>query len=182
LLSLAAAFRGRRRSLELPHLYVIAASVALVSALALGTVAALAPLETATRVRLTAAEVAALFGWLTLAIVGYAHRIVPFLHWRAQRERGGPRQPPGAPLLAARLYSRSIAYTAAGVCAIAVVTLVVGVAAGSVTALRVAGWCFAAVAVAIAVDFTVTPRQVAATAPVADPAGPVPVTLRPRSS
>src|SRR5581483_2481899 len=105
--SLAAFVRYRRRRLELLHAFVLAGAAMLVIAALLGGLAGLAPVSTMWRVRLTAGEVVALAGWLGLAVVGHAHKIVPFVGYTALRARGISRAPAGGgPLLFGHLFTQ----------------------------------------------------------------------------
>jgi hypothetical protein len=104
LLSLAGAVRHRRRPLELLHGFLFAAAAFLLAAIVLGAIAALADVEPVQRARLVAAEVTALLAWLTLAVVGHTHKIVPFIAYSALRARGVTTGPTGAPLLFGDLF------------------------------------------------------------------------------
>lgn len=99
LASLAGVVRHRRRPLELLHAFLVASAAFLVAAVALGAATALAAVEPAVRARLVTAEVAALAAWLGLAVVGHAHKIVPFIAYTALRARGITTGPTGRPLL-----------------------------------------------------------------------------------
>ena len=99
LASLTGFLRHRRRRLELLHAFVLAGAVALLIAMVLGAVAGLAPVTPEWRARLVPAEVVALAAWLGLAVVGHAHKIVPFIGYTALRARGISHHPSGGPLL-----------------------------------------------------------------------------------
>jgi hypothetical protein len=107
--SLAAVVRHRRRPLELLHGFVIASAGFLAVAVAAGLGAALADVAPADRSRLVAAEVAALVAWLGLAVVGHAHKIVPFIAYTALRARGVTMAPTGRPLLFGDLFHHGVA-------------------------------------------------------------------------
>jgi hypothetical protein len=109
LASLVGVVRHRRRPLELLHGFLFASAAFLVTAIALGGVAALASVEPATRARLVAAEVAALAAWLGLAVVGHAHKIVPFIAYTALRARGVTTGSSGRPLLFGDLFHHGTA-------------------------------------------------------------------------
>jgi uncharacterized membrane protein YjgN (DUF898 family) len=142
LVSLLGVIRHRRRRLELLHAFVIAGSAALVTGVACGAIAGLAPLTTITRTRVAAAEVAALFGWILLAVVGHAHKVVPFIAWSAIRARGITTAPGGEPLLFAHLYDRRVARATFAVASAAVVLVIVGILAASPGAIAAAGIAF----------------------------------------
>lgn len=104
LASLIGVLRARRRPLELLHAFVIASAASLVVAVVAGIVAGVAPLATDVRARVVAVEVLALGGWLALALVGHAHKVVPFIAWTRLRATGVATNREGGPLLFANLY------------------------------------------------------------------------------
>jgi hypothetical protein len=107
--SLAGCVRHRRRPLELLHAYLFTSAGFLVTAMVLAVIAGGADLSTTDRASVVAAEVAALLGWVALAVVGHAHKIVPFIGYTALRGRGIRTGPSGGPLLFADLFDRSVA-------------------------------------------------------------------------
>ena len=159
LVSLAGVIRHRRRHLELLHAFVLASSVALVAAVALGVAAGLADVGSDTRARLAAGEVAALFGWITLAVIGHAHKIVPFIAWSALRERGFTNAPDGGPLLFAHLFDERVARATFVVVCAAVVLVVTGILAASSVMVLAAGCAFAAVGVLVLGNLGLGPRR-----------------------
>ncbi len=129
LASFAGLLRHRRRRLELLHAFIAASACFLVAGGVLAAVAGFAPVATITRMRIVSAEIAALAGWLALALLGHAHRVVPFVTWGILR-RGGVQSIDGRPLLFSDLYDHRIA-TATFVCAVAgAAAIVAGLAAG----------------------------------------------------
>lgn len=102
--TLASCVRHRRRRLELLHWFLFVSTGFLVAGVIFGLAAALASVDTATRSMLVAAEVAALLGWLTLAIVGHSHKIVPFIVYTRLRSQGVRTHRSGRPLLFGDLY------------------------------------------------------------------------------
>lgn len=109
LASLAAYLRHRRRRLELLHGFVLAGAAALVTGATCAGLAGLAPVSTLWRGRLVSAEVAALAAWLGLAVVGHAHKIVPFIVYTTLRAAGVSHDPSGHPLLFTHLYDARVA-------------------------------------------------------------------------
>ena len=161
LVSLAGVVRHRRRKLELLHAFIIAAAASMVAAAVLGAVAGLADVDTLTRGRLVAAEVAAFFGWITLAVVGHAHKIVPFISWSSLRARGIRYHPAGGPLLFAHLFDARVARATFAVATGAVVALVAGMALGSESTLFAAGLSFAGVGVLGGLNLGLGPGRMA---------------------
>ena len=137
--SLAGCVRHRRRPLELLHAYLFVSAGFLVTALVLAAVAGGADLSTADRTRVVAAEVAALLAWIGLAVVGHAHKIVPFIGYTALRARGVRTGPTGAPLVFADLFDRTIARITLVLGATGFAAVVVGVVLGSPGVVAVGG-------------------------------------------
>ncbi|MEO8324117.1 MAG: hypothetical protein ABI571_08290, partial [Actinomycetota bacterium] len=106
LTSLASVIRNRRRSLELLHAFVLASATFLLVAAALAIAAAFT--HDAMRLRLISAEVMALICWLTLALIGHAHKVVPFISWTALRTLGAL-PTGGKPVLFGHLYDGRVA-------------------------------------------------------------------------
>jgi hypothetical protein len=158
LVSLAGVIRHRRRRLELLHAFIAASSIALVVAVALGVTAGLADVGPATRARLAAGEVAALFGWISLAVVGHAHKIVPFIAWSALRSRGITAAH-GAPLLFADLFDGRVARATLLVTCAAVALAVAGILAASPSTVLLAGCAFATVGVLVLANLGGGPRR-----------------------
>lgn len=109
LASFAGLVRHRRRQLELLHLFVITSAAILVVAAGLGAAAAWAPVGQLARAHLVAGEVAALAGWVALALVGHAHKVVPFITWGILRRQGVRSGPSGRPLVFSDLYDLQVA-------------------------------------------------------------------------
>jgi hypothetical protein len=160
--SLVSVIARRRRRLELLHAFVLASAGSMITAVVLAAIAGFGEVTTETRERLVAAEVAALFGWIALAVLGHLHKIVPFVTWRMLRARGVERRPNGKPLLFADLYAPRIARGSWVVAVTAVAALVIGLATASPGLLVLSGGAFAAVAVLVTANLTITPRRVAA--------------------
>lgn len=159
LTSLAGSVRHRRRSLELLHAYLFASATALVAAVVLGVVAGLADLSTLTRSRLVAAEVAALIAWLALAVIGHAHKIVPFITYGALRAKGIRTNAEGKPLLFAHLLdARAARVSFVGAC-VGYGSLVSGLAVGSEPLVSVGGAAIAATAIVVTVNLSLGPRR-----------------------
>lgn len=144
LASLTSVIRHRRRNLELLHGFVIGSAVCLVIAVVIGLTAGLAPLEYATRQRLVAAEVLALILWLTLAVIGHAHKIVPFISWNRLRDRGITKGRDGRPLLFAHLVNGPAARVTFVLVVIAAIAALSGILTDTAVLMRVGGVALAA--------------------------------------
>jgi hypothetical protein len=107
--SLASCIRHRRRPLELLHAYLFVSAGFLVAGMTLALVAGAGNLSASQRASVVSAEVAALLAWVGLAVVGHAHKIVPFIGYSALRARGVRSGPSGKPLMFADLFHRGAA-------------------------------------------------------------------------
>ena len=135
LVSLSGVIRHRRRRLELLHAFVLTSAVALVVAVVLGATAGLADVSTTVRTRLVSAEVAALFSWIALAVVGHAHKIVPFISWGLLRNLGISQKADGRPVLFADLYDDRLARATYASGAAGSALIVGGLLSGTATAI-----------------------------------------------
>ncbi len=159
LTSLAGVVKHRRRPLELLHAFLFSSAAFLVAAIVLGTIAGLAPVGTVTRSHLIVAEVASLVAWLGLAIVGHAHKIVPFISYNALRGRGITKGPTGRPLMFGDLFDRTLARITFGATAGGFLLLVVGILSESRVAVAVAGVAIAAAGLTVTVNLIRGPRR-----------------------
>ncbi len=163
LASLASVIRHRRRGLELLHAFVIASAVSLLIAVFAGSVAGVAPIDVEWRVRLTSVEIMGLAGWLALAIVGHAHKIVPFIAWSGLRARGITTGPDGTPLLFAHLFHHPTARLTFAAAVIGVTGALTGLLGANAAILRVGGVALATTgALALANLASGPPRAAAA--------------------
>jgi hypothetical protein len=174
LTSLASTIRHRRRPLELLHGYVVVSAGFLVLGLVLGAVGGLAELSTLVRMRVVAAEVAALLAWIALAVVGHAHKIVPFISYTALRARGVRTNRQGGPLLFADLFRVLLARMSllAGSWGFALV--VGGILAGTGIAVVTGGWLVAFAGVLVTWNLAAGPLERRRAAAVAAAPGPGP--------
>lgn len=161
LFSLYESIRHRRRALELLHCFLIASAVMLTAALVIAAVAAAAPVSTVTRNRLVAAEVAALLGWLGLAVAGHAHKIVPFISYTRLRARGIERSPEGRPMLFEDLADRRLGWCALVLIAAAFVAGVPALLIGSAGLLAAGGAALAVGGLVATVNLTSGPLRAA---------------------
>lgn len=159
LTSLVGAVRHRRRPLELLHAFLFASAgflvLGLLAALA-ATVPAVSPLW---RARLVAAEITALISWLTLAVVGHAHKIVPFIAYSVLRTRGIRRKADGSALLFADLYDRRVAATGLMLLGPGLLAVLCGLLAGSSVAVATGGGLISLGALGLVANLTVGPLR-----------------------
>jgi hypothetical protein len=162
LASLAGVIRHRRRPFELLHAFVLASAASLIVAAVAGGLAGLAPVSVVWRIRLTSVEVLALAGWLGLAIVGHAHKIVPFIAWSSLRARGVTTGPDGAPLLFAHLFHHPTARLTFATATTGVAAALVGAATGTAPLVRLGGVALSATGILALANLGLGPRRVAA--------------------
>jgi hypothetical protein len=174
LASFAGAVRHRRRPLELLHGFLFASAGFLVAAIVLGAAAGIADVDPADRSRLVAGEVAALVAWLGLAVVGHAHKIVPFISYTALRSRGVTTGLTGQPLLFGDLFHHGVARATLATATAGFAAAVMGVLAASPAVLAGGGVLVSCTGGLATVNLAVGPRRAARahrTATSAVPAG-----------
>jgi hypothetical protein len=169
LASLMGVVRHRRRPLELLHGFLFVSAAFLVVAAALAAAAALAPVEPVTRVRLVAAEVAALATWLGLAVLGHAHKIVPFIGYTSLRARGVTTGPTGRPLLFGDLVHHGAARITLVVATIGYSAALTGILAASATVVAAGGVAITTAGVLATTNLATGPRRVTRTRPLTEP-------------
>lgn len=150
----------RKRKLELLHAFVIASMVFLLIGVAAGLAAELVSMEIGWRIRVTSASVAAVAMWVTLAVIGHSHKIVPFITWTTLRKRGISKKPNGKPVLFGDLFSRSLARTSFGISLTAGVSLVSGILGAKPVLITLGGLLLAACGVVTAANLALWPRVV----------------------
>lgn len=163
LTSLAGVVRHRRRPLELLHGFLFTSAAFLVVGIALGAAAAVLPVEPAVRSRLVAAEVGALAAWLGLAVIGHAHKIVPFIAYTALRARGVTTGPSGRPLLFGDLFHHATARLTLVVATAGFVSAVAGIVAASPGTVAAGGAAVAVAGALVTGNLATGPRRAART-------------------
>lgn len=157
--SLGGFIRHRKRNLELLHAFILTSAALLVAAVVFGAVAGLADLSSPVRSRMVSAEVAALVGWLGLAIIGHVHKIVPFIGWTALRAKGVHKKPDGKPLLFADLFDGRVARVTYVTATVGMVALPVGFATGTAGVVVLAGAALAVTAVLVVANLSLGPSR-----------------------
>ncbi|MCL4449076.1 MAG: hypothetical protein M1483_04410 [Actinobacteria bacterium] len=107
--SLGSYIRHKRRHLELLHVFILASALFLVISVVLAVLSILVPTGSVTQSRLIAAFISALAGWLTLAVIGHMHKIVPFISFSLLRTKGVRMNKAGKPLSFGDLYNKNVA-------------------------------------------------------------------------
>ncbi|MCC7077231.1 MAG: hypothetical protein IT198_08910 [Acidimicrobiia bacterium] len=159
LVSLFSCVRHRRRRIELLHIFLFTSAAFLVAAMVFGLLAGALDVSPVMRGRLVAAEVAALIGWLGLAIVGHIHKIVPFIGYTALRARGIRTTGDGRPLLFSHLFAAVPARISLVVGTIGFALLVAGTAAAVSGLIATGGCAIALTAVIVVSNLATGPRR-----------------------
>jgi hypothetical protein len=178
--SLVSSIRHRRRGLELLHGYLLISTVFLAIAVALAAVAAFAAIEAPTRVNLVAAEVAALLAWLGMAVIGHAHKIVPFIAYATLRARGIQGHRSGRPLLFTDLYRPGPAVAALYLGGSGFAALIGGILTSSSPAIVIAGALLTSCAITVTANLGLGPPLAARAhrSEVHQPLPPQPIDLK----
>ncbi len=163
--SLVGVIRDRRRPLELLHAFVLTSGASLATAAVAGALAGLAPISVLWRMRFTSVEVLALAFWLGLAIIGHAHKIVPFIAWSSLRSSGVTTGPDGTPLLFAHLFHHPTARLTFFTATSGMAITLAGAATSTALFVRVGGACLAATGVLTLVNLGLGPRRAVARQP-----------------
>jgi len=158
LFSLIMHIRYRRRKADLHLLFVITSAIWLVVGASLALAAELAiGRHHHAGVALVAAAVTGFAGWLLVALVGHAHKVVPFILWSALRGRGISKKEDGTPLMFADLYDHRWAGIVYGLVTAGTTAVCLGFAASIPLAIAIGGGLFALTGICVAVNLSVTP-------------------------
>jgi hypothetical protein len=158
LVSLASTVAHRRRPLELLHAFLLASTAFLVVAVGLGAAAGGLDVSSSVRMRLVAGEVAALVAWIGLAVVGHAHKIVPFISYTTLRARGVSHGPDGRPLLFGDLFDHRVARATLGAATLGFASALVGILAAAPAAVAVGGGALSVTGLLATANLAAGPR------------------------
>ena len=160
LVSLWAHIRHRRRGADLHLAFVLTSAAWLLVGAGLGLASALVVSHhRAEGVALAAAAMAACGGWLLEALVGHAHKVVPFIVWSLLRSRGAGTGPSGKPLMFADLYHHGLAAVTYGTVTAGIAALCVGLGASAPIATAAAGGLLVATGLVVAVNLSMRPLR-----------------------
>ena len=163
LVSLAAHLRHRRRKADLHLLFVATAAAWLVVAAGLALAGALVlPHHERLGVALVAAAMVASGGWLLEALVGHAHKVVPFIVWSLLRSAGVRNGPSGKPLMFADLYHHAWAGATYGTVTAGIGALCAGLGASWTPAIAAGGVLLAATGVIATANLSARPLRLLA--------------------
>jgi hypothetical protein len=158
LASLAAHIRHRRRQGGLHLAFVATAAGFLIAGAGLALAAALVmPGDRHVGMALAAAAVTAFAGWLLEALVGHAHKVVPFIGWSVLRGRGVVAGPAGRPLGFGDLYDHRVAAGSYALVTAGIAAVCAGFGATEPAVLAAGGAMLAAAGLATAANLAVGP-------------------------
>ena len=176
--SLATYIHHRRRPVDLHVVFVVSSASWLVVATGLGvTSAVLVHLGQHRGVAWTAATVVALAGWLLVALVGHAHKIVPFIAWSALRGRGIAKKANGTQLMFADLFNHRWAMVDYVFVNVSVAALALGFILGDRLAIALGGVLLVATAVTSACNLAWRPTRLLLAGPGPIDQSPSPITV-----
>jgi hypothetical protein len=160
LVSLWAHLRHRRRPVDLHLLFVVTAAGWLATAAGLAVSGALLlSHHDHLGVALMSAAMVASGGWLLEALVGHAHKVVPFIVWSVLRSLGARTGPSGRPLLFADLYHHGWAGATYGTVTAGIGALCGGLGASWAPAIALGGALLAATGIIAAANFSARSLQ-----------------------
>jgi len=158
LVSLRAHLSHRHRKADLHLLFVATAAVWLVFAAGLALAGALLlPHHYRIGVALVTAAMVASGGWLLEALVGHAHKVVPFIVWSFLRSKGVHGGPSGKPLMFADLYHHGWAGATYGTVTAGIAALCAGLGASWTPAIAAGGALLAATGALTAANLSARP-------------------------
>ncbi len=175
LTSLVGSVKHRRRGLELLHWFLFVSAGFLVTAVVLGVIAGLVPMSTVHLSRVVSAEVASLIAWLSLAIIGHVHKIVPFISFAALRAKGIRNNRSGKPLLFGDLYTKWAGWVTLGSSGTGFAVIITGLLVSSAAVVAIGGGLIVVAGTVVCANLSVGPmraRSLPRTPVPARPAGP----------
>ncbi|MGH9086771.1 MAG: hypothetical protein ACRDYZ_01440, partial [Acidimicrobiales bacterium] len=150
--------RHRRRKADLHLVFVVTSAAWLVVGGGLAFAGALVlPHHYDEGVALVAAAMTAAGGWLLEALVGHAHKVVPFIAWSALRSRGIATGLSGTQLMFADLYDHNWAAVAYAITTTGIAVLCVGLAASLPLATALGGLLLGLTGIVVAANLSIRP-------------------------
>ena len=161
--SLVANVRHRRRKADLHLAFVVTSAMWLLAGAGLFLASALVmPHDDVFGMALVAAALVAIGGWLLTALLGHAHKVVPFIVWSALRARRVDKGPTGKPLMFADLYDHRDAAVTCGLVTAGIAALCIGFAASLPVAIALGGGLLVATGSVVSANLSVTPSRMLA--------------------
>jgi uncharacterized protein (DUF983 family) len=155
LFSLMLHIRHRRRKADLHLLFVITAAAWLVVGVGLALAAQLTlDHHHHLGIALVAASIVAISGWLLMALVGHAHKVVPFILWSALRGRGVKEKADGTQLMFADLFNHRWSAIVYGLVTTGVGAVCLGFAASISVAIAIGGALFIATGLSVTANLS----------------------------
>lgn len=160
LTSLVVHVRHRRRKADLHLVFIVTSAAWLIvgACLSLASSQVIDDHE-ALGVALAAGAVVSFAGWLLVALVGHAHKVIPFIVWTSLRARGIEKGPGGKPLMFAELYDHRLAAVTYALVTAGVAAECVGFAASLALPIGIGGALLVATGLLVAVNLSLRPSQ-----------------------
>lgn len=148
----------RRRKADLHLVFVVTSALWLLAGAGLALAATVVmPRDHHAGVALAAAAVTAFAGWLLGALVGHAHKVVPFIMWSVLRGRGISATAAGRPLGFADLYDHRAAWAVYALVNAGIAAVSAGFGGSAPVAIAVGGALLTAAGLAAAASLSVPP-------------------------
>ena len=149
----------RRRKLELLQGYVLVSALFLISAIGFAIAAVLSKPASQLRVQLVAAEIVSLGAWIALAIIGHAHKVVPFITWGILRASGVKFTRNNRPLVFSDLLNPSVARASFVMVTFGFTLIIVGLATMDGVLFSIGSGALALAAVSVSSNLAIRPSR-----------------------
>ncbi len=159
LYTLVSVVSKRRRKLELLQGYVIVSALFLLCAIGFAIAAVAASPGSQLRTQLMAAEIVSLGAWIALAVIGHAHKVVPFITWGILRASGVKFTRNNRPLVFSDLLNPMVARASFVMVAAGFALIVVGLATTSGVPFSIGSAALALAAVAVSSNLAIRPSR-----------------------
>ncbi len=159
LYTLVSVVSKRRRKLELLQGYVIVSAIFLIGAIGFALVSVLSKPASQLRMQLAAAEIVSLGAWIALAIIGHAHKVVPFITWGMLRSSGVKFTRNNRPLVFSDLLNPSVARVSFILVTAGFALIIAGVATMTGTLFSIGSASLALAAIAVTSNLAIRPSR-----------------------
>ncbi|WP_201732347.1 hypothetical protein [Acidithrix sp. C25] len=159
LYTLARVVSGRRRKLELLQGYVVVSAIFLVGAIGFAIASVLSKPGSQLRTQLAAAEIVSLGAWIALAVIGHAHKVVPFITWGTLRASGVKFTRNNKPLVFSDLLNPSVARASFVIVTSGFTFIIVGLATMTGVLFSIGSAALALAAISVSLNLAIRPSR-----------------------
>ncbi len=156
-ISLYGYIKNRNRKLEILHGYIFVSAACLAASIVIAILALTLNVGAATRDHLAVLTVVFVFGWLSIALLGHLHKIVPFILWGVLRNHGVTRLRNKKPIMFANLFVGNLAKLTLLLISAGLGVFSIGMVSGSVYVVKSAGLFISLAAGITLFNLTITP-------------------------